>query len=199
MWRVAWADPEFGENGILASCGYDKQVIIWSETEAHKQQQAPQNQAQQTKKWHKKTNFILKDSPQDIRFAPKHKGLMLAVAVANGTIKIYQWQDPTNLTSSNEFREINVIADSGECTCLTWNQAFDEPMALIVGCLMTKSTHGNHVSQDPADIDDDKNDENQAEDMLQSRRNDEMHLLQLITFNQQTEKELDRKIPMNGN
>ena len=40
VWRVAWADPEFGENGILASCGYDKQVIIWSETESVIRQQA---------------------------------------------------------------------------------------------------------------------------------------------------------------
>jgi len=26
VWRVAWADPEFGggQNAILASCGYDK-------------------------------------------------------------------------------------------------------------------------------------------------------------------------------
>ena len=39
VWRVAWADPEFGENGILASCGYDKQVIIWSESEGTKNQQ----------------------------------------------------------------------------------------------------------------------------------------------------------------
>ena len=30
-----------------------------------------------------------KDSAQDIKFAPKHKGLMLAVAVANGTVIIY--------------------------------------------------------------------------------------------------------------
>jgi len=36
VWRVAWADPEFGPNSILASCGYDKQVIIWSETEQSK-------------------------------------------------------------------------------------------------------------------------------------------------------------------
>ena len=37
VWRVAWADPEFGENGILASCGYDKQIIIWGEIEIQRQ------------------------------------------------------------------------------------------------------------------------------------------------------------------
>lgn len=40
VWRITWADPEYGENGILASCGYDKQVIIWSETETQKQNQS---------------------------------------------------------------------------------------------------------------------------------------------------------------
>ena len=40
VWRVAWADPEFGDNPILASCGYDKQVIIWSETEDTKNKSA---------------------------------------------------------------------------------------------------------------------------------------------------------------
>jgi nucleoporin SEH1 len=86
VWRVTWADPEFGgENAILASCGYDKQVILWSETETSRQ-------SEQKKQFHKKTSFILKDSAQDIKFAPKHHGLMLAVAVANGQIKIYRWQ-----------------------------------------------------------------------------------------------------------
>lgn len=29
VWRVAWAHPKFGS--ILASCGYDRKVIIWRE------------------------------------------------------------------------------------------------------------------------------------------------------------------------
>ncbi len=31
VWKVKWADPEFGS--IVASCGYDKQVQIWEEVE----------------------------------------------------------------------------------------------------------------------------------------------------------------------
>ena len=31
VWKVKWADPEFGQ--IIASCGYDKQVFIWEEVE----------------------------------------------------------------------------------------------------------------------------------------------------------------------
>lgn len=29
MWQVAWAHPMFGN--ILASCSYDRKVIIWKE------------------------------------------------------------------------------------------------------------------------------------------------------------------------
>lgn len=83
------------------------------------------------------TIFILKDSASDIKFAPKSADLLLAVAVANGTIKIFKREDPGNLTSFSEYREINLMKDLGECTCLTWNSAFDEPTSLIVGCHMT--------------------------------------------------------------
>lgn len=31
MWKLAWAHPEFGQ--ILASCSFDKTVIIWEEAE----------------------------------------------------------------------------------------------------------------------------------------------------------------------
>lgn len=29
MWEVSWAHPKFGS--ILASCSYDRKVIIWKE------------------------------------------------------------------------------------------------------------------------------------------------------------------------
>ena len=94
---------------------------------------------------------------------------MLAVAVANGTIIIYQWQDPSNLTSFNEFREINLLPN-GECTCLSWNPAFDEPMTLVVGCLIQSQEAGE---------------------------NDFSKLLQLICFNKDADKELDLVVPFN--
>ena len=87
--------------------------------------------------WHKITFFILKDSASDIKFAPKHQDLLLAVAVANGTIKIFKREDPSNLASFGEFREINLMKELGECMCLAWNPAFDEPTSLIVGCNIT--------------------------------------------------------------
>jgi hypothetical protein len=82
---------------------------------------------------------MLKDSAQDIAFAPKHKGLILAVAIADGTVIIYQWPDSTNLTSHNELRNVKVLTN-GECTSLSWNPAFDEPLSLVVGCYIIKTS-----------------------------------------------------------
>jgi len=59
--------------------------------------------------------------------------------VSNGTILVYKWQDPTNLSSHQEFREINIISGYGECTTLSWNPAFDEPISMVVGCMITSS------------------------------------------------------------
>lgn len=73
-----------------------------------------------------------------MKFGPKHKGLVLAVAIANGNVAIHTWQNPTILTSQSD-RIISVVQGFGECTCLTWNPSFDEPSGLIVGCLITKS------------------------------------------------------------
>ena len=59
VWKVKWADPEFGS--VLASCGYDKQIIIWAEEESK----------DFTKKtWEKKIAIIQKEVV-DIRFGPK--------------------------------------------------------------------------------------------------------------------------------
>ena len=30
VWQIAWAHPMYGN--LLASCGYDRKVIIWKET-----------------------------------------------------------------------------------------------------------------------------------------------------------------------
>lgn len=70
VWKVKWGNPEFGQ--IIASCAYDKQVFIWEETE---------NKDTNKKSWNKKYSQVLKENAQDIKFAPKHLGLILAIAV----------------------------------------------------------------------------------------------------------------------
>jgi hypothetical protein len=95
-------------------------------------------------------------------------GLQLAVAVADGTVVIYDWRDPKNLTSSSS-KEIKVLGsdlNEYQCTCLSWNPAFDEKMTLIVGC---HSISGQ----------------------------DKENNLQLITYNKEKSLDLDKKIAIN--
>jgi WD40 repeat protein len=84
--KVKWADPEFGS--VLASCGFDKQIIIWAEEESKDFQK---------KNWEWKMAVIQKEVV-DIRFAPKQWGLTLAAASTTGSVNIYEG-DPSNLTS----------------------------------------------------------------------------------------------------
>lgn len=56
---------------------------------------------------------------------------MLAVAVANGSVYIYEAKDLNNLNSWTEIFEIKT--NSTGCNCLSWNPAFDEPPMLVVG------------------------------------------------------------------
>jgi hypothetical protein len=82
-------------------------VIIWSEAEELKNKSASkkmntssQNAQKPTLQWHKKTSFVQKEQPNDIKFAPKHLGLLLAVALSNGKVILFKCSDINNLTSS---------------------------------------------------------------------------------------------------
>jgi nucleoporin SEH1 len=82
--------------------------------------------------WVRRSSQFFSENVQDIKFAPKHHGLMLAVAVANGNIQMYEAKDLSNLTSWVEVFKIKT-SDLG-CNCLSWNPAFDEPPMIVVGC-----------------------------------------------------------------
>jgi WD40 repeat protein len=112
--RVQWADPEFGS--ILASASYDKQVFIWEEVETKDFQK---------KQWIRRLPILEKEAILDIKFAPRQWGLMLAIAVQDGTVKIHASRDLSNLTQWQEVHEIKT--NSLGCNCLSWNPAFDEP------------------------------------------------------------------------
>lgn len=63
---VVWAHPEFGQ--VLASCGFDKKVMIWEETEGD----------HGTKKWNCVSQLVdARDAVVDVKFAPPHLGLQL--------------------------------------------------------------------------------------------------------------------------
>lgn len=82
---------------MLASSSYDKQVYIWEEVETKDSQK---------KQWQRRINFVEKEAILDIKFAPKHWGLTLAIAVADGTVKIQTAKDLNNLTQWQELQTV---------------------------------------------------------------------------------------------
>ena len=72
---------------------------------------------------------------------------MLAIAVANGTIRLLRWKDSAQLSEFEEFRSIDIVTSHGECICLSWNPAEDEPMSLAVGCQITTAKESYPVKE----------------------------------------------------
>ena len=81
VWKLSWAHPtNYGR--VLASCGYDKRVIIWRQMDS--------NNGQKWQKW-----FVdqFKSSVNTVQFAPStpnnNNTLELIAGCSDGTIKIY--------------------------------------------------------------------------------------------------------------
>jgi len=73
VWQVAWAHPRFGP--ILASCSYDRKVIVWKETSSNN--------------WTKVYEYDKHDSSvNSIAWAPHEFGLILAAASSDSSISI---------------------------------------------------------------------------------------------------------------
>jgi protein transport protein SEC13 len=72
VWQIAWAHPKFGN--LLASCSYDRKVIIWKETNGQ---------------WHKYHEYLNHDSSvNSVCWAPHDFGLILACGSSDGSISI---------------------------------------------------------------------------------------------------------------
>ncbi|XP_001599879.1 protein SEC13 homolog [Nasonia vitripennis] len=71
VWQIAWAHPKYGN--LLASCSYDRKVIIWKELS----------------EWTKIYEHTVHDSSvNSIAWAPHEIGLILACGSSDGSISI---------------------------------------------------------------------------------------------------------------
>ena len=76
VWQVAWAHPRFGS--ILASCSYDRKIILWRE-------EAPGT-------WVKLEEYASHDSSvNSVCWAPYELGLILAGGSSDGTISVLSY------------------------------------------------------------------------------------------------------------
>lgn len=75
VWQVQWAHPKYGS--VLASCGYDRKVIVWREVEGAKNQ------------WSKVHVYGGHEmSVNSIAFCPPEYGLALACASSDGQVSL---------------------------------------------------------------------------------------------------------------
>lgn len=146
VWRVTWAHPEFGQ--LIATCSYDRSVIIWEEkvssppasptrTQHQQQQQASavhtsshELPANPSSTWLIRAKLVdARASITDIKFAPKHLGLLLATCSSDGTVRIYEAPDIMNLSQWNPQNDLSCKIS---CSCLSWNPSpFHAPMIAV--------------------------------------------------------------------
>ncbi|KAM4053255.1 LOW QUALITY PROTEIN: nucleoporin SEH1-A-like [Anomaloglossus baeobatrachus] len=112
MWRVTWAHPEFGQ--VMASCSFDRTAAVWEEIVGESNDK-PRGQSH----WVKKTTLVdSRTSVTDVKFAPKHIDLMLAMYSADGVVRIYEAPDVMNLSQWSLQHEISCKL---RCKCISWN------------------------------------------------------------------------------
>lgn len=138
VWRVTWAHPEFGQ--VLASCSFDRTAAVWEEIvgESNDKQRGlshwvspavyptfPFIWQRLTQVFHvvlfqiKRTTLVdSRTSVTDVKFAPKHMGLMLTTCSADGVVRIYEAPDVMNLSQWSLQHEISCKLS---CSCISWN------------------------------------------------------------------------------
>ncbi|KAF8822337.1 WD domain, G-beta repeat-containing protein [Cardiosporidium cionae] len=100
VWQVAWAHPKFGN--LLASCSYDKKVLVWKET--------------QPNQW--VTVFSGEDhtaSVNSLDWAPWEMGLHLATASSDGTVCVWSYN------TSQQWSKKKFIAHSNGVNGISWS------------------------------------------------------------------------------
>eukprot|EP00741_Cyanophora_paradoxa_P005660 tig00000939_g5487.t1 len=102
VWQVAWAHPKFGN--ILASCSYDRRVMLWKET--------------QPNQWGKIYEYTHESSVNSIAWAPHEFGLILACASSDSTISVLTHMPESGQWDVNKFQAHNI-----GCNSVSWAPA----------------------------------------------------------------------------
>lgn len=81
--------------------------------------------------WVKKSNLVdSRTSVTDVKFAPKHLGLLLATSSSDGIVRIYEAPDIMNLGQWTIVHDFNVKM---ACSCIAWNLSNFHPTMIAVG------------------------------------------------------------------
>ncbi|CAK1553110.1 unnamed protein product [Leptosia nina] len=129
VWKVTWAHPEFGQ--VLATCSFDRTAAIWEEVGDI----TASGSEKGLRTWVKRSNLVdSRTSVTDLKFGPKHLGLLLVTCSADGIIRIYEAPDVMNLAQWTLQHEIPTKVS---ISCLSWNPSLSRvnsnPPMLAVG------------------------------------------------------------------
>merc|ERR1711988_66262 len=102
VWQVSWAHPKFGN--ILASCSYDRKVIIWKE-----------GQAGQWSPVYDSENYY-ESSVNSIAWAPNECGLALAAGSSDGSISVIYYKETVGWQVSPK----QASAHNMGCNAVSW-------------------------------------------------------------------------------
>lgn len=101
VWQIAWGHPKFGT--LLASCSYDRKVIIWKE--------------QNPGEWIKYYEYSNHDSSvNSVQWAPPEHGLLLACGSSDGSISILTYQTEVNNWEAKKIPNAHTIG----CNAVSW-------------------------------------------------------------------------------
>ncbi|CAG9795474.1 unnamed protein product [Diatraea saccharalis] len=143
VWKVTWAHPEFGQ--VIATCSFDRTAAVWEEvgdTNASGSEKG-------LRTWVKRSNLVdSRTSVTDVKFGPKHLGLLLVTCSADGIIRIYEAPDVMNLAQWTLQHEIPTKVS---ISCLSWNPTMSKinPPMLAVGSDEPNTT--NAIANVPTD------------------------------------------------
>eukprot|EP00124_Ichthyophonus_hoferi_P000311 Ihof_evm7s11 gene=Ihof_evmTU7s11 len=107
VWQVSWAHAKFGN--IIATCSYDKRVIIWKETNGQ---------------WARLFEYAKHESSvNSLAWAPHEYGLMLAAVSSDGRISILAH----TADEITPFKEVVFeTAHHDGCNAVSWAPAMEE-------------------------------------------------------------------------
>jgi len=134
VWKVNWASPEFGQ--VIATCSFDRTAAVWEEIPGAQAGGAQSH-------WMKKAPLVdSRTSVTDVKFGPKHLGLILATCSSDGTIRIYEAPDVMNLSQWSLQHEIHCKMP---CSCISWNPSLSRlhPPMLAVGSDESNSSNSS--------------------------------------------------------
>lgn len=107
VWKVCWSHPKYG--GLLASCSYDKSVIVYKELEANKYGKIY-------------INTEHKGSINSIEWAPYDFGLHLGCASSDGYISIVSYNLNKENSTEGCWHRYYTKAHLNGVSCISWEK-----------------------------------------------------------------------------